>query len=73
MIANQNAYDEIADGGEELPEELRRLKPALLRHRQTTTLKRAESDASWKRLLAAGVGVIVLLWLFGFGLSKSGM
>lgn len=63
LIANQKAYDQIAEGGEELPEELRRLKPALLRHRASLEKPRAATDDDgWKKLLAGGVIVIVLLW-----------
>ncbi len=72
LIANQKAYDQIADGEDELPEELRRLKPALLRHRETLEPRVVPSDSSWKRLLAGGVLAIVLLWAMWLWALQSG-
>lgn len=72
LIANQKAYDQIADGGDELPEELRRLKPALLRHREGLEPEAAPADGSWKRLLAGGVILIVLLWALWIWAIRSG-
>lgn len=72
LIANQKAYDEIADGGEDMPEELRRLKPALLRHRAATESPAAAPDSSWKKLLSFGVGTIVLLWSMWLWALQSG-
>ena len=73
LIANQKAYDQIADGGEELPDELRRLKPALLRHRESQEPNAVESDGSWKRLLAGGVLLIVVIWAMWIWAIRSGM
>jgi len=73
LIANQKAYDQIADGGEELPEELRRLKPALLRHREGQETRAPQSDGSWRRLLAGGVALIVVLWAMWIWALRSGM
>ncbi len=71
LIANQNAYDEIAEGGEELPDELRRLKPALLRHRDERAPVR-RGDGGWKRLLIGGVIVILALWVSWLWALRSG-
>ncbi len=74
LIANQKAYDQIAEGGEELPEELKRLKPALLKHRASLEKpRRVEPDGSWKPLLGGGVLVIVLLWAIWLWALRSGM
>ena len=72
LIANQKAYDQIAEGGEDLPDELRRLKPALLRHRESHEPQAVETDGSWKRLLAGGVVVIVALWAMWLWAIRSG-
>jgi hypothetical protein len=74
LIANQKAYDQIADGGEELPEELRRLKPALLRHRASTERENVSlADSNWKRLLGGGLAAIILLWALWLWAIRSGM
>ena len=73
LIANQKAYDKIADGGDELPEDLRRLKPALLRHRASLEIPRlGVTDASWKKLLGGGMVLIVLLWAVWLWAIRSG-
>ena len=73
LIANQKAYDQIAGGGEELPEELRRLKPALLRHRASLELPRLKpTDAAWKRLLGGGLIAIVVFWVIWLWAIQSG-
>ena len=74
LIANQKAYDQIADGAEDLPEELRRLKPALLRHRESTERHRAaQPDSGWRRLLGGGVALIILLWALWLWALRTGM
>jgi hypothetical protein len=74
LIANQKAYDQIADGDEDLPEELRRLKPALLRHRASTERETvSHADSSWKLLLGGGVAAITLLWALWLWAIRSGM
>jgi hypothetical protein len=72
LIANQKAYDRIAEGGDELPEELRRLKPALLRHREGVETESTRPDGNWRRLLAGGVALIVLLWAMWIWALQSG-
>ena len=72
LIANQKAYDQIAEGGEELPEELRRLKPALLRRREGDEAHRGAADGSWKQLLTGGVVLIVVLWAMWIWALQSG-
>ena len=65
LIANQEAYDRILAGQDELPPELKRLRPALMRHRTAgvRAARKPTGDASdWRGLLAAGLGAIVLLW-----------
>ena len=74
LIANQKAYDQIAEGDEELPEELQRLKPALLRHRASADGPRiVQADVRWKPLLGGGVGVIFVLWAIWLWALRSGM
>lgn len=72
LIANQNAYDRIADGGEELPEGLRRLKPALLRRRELHEPEASDASKGWQRLLAGGVFAIVALWVMWLWALRSG-
>ena len=71
LIANQKAYDHIADD-DELPEELRRLKPALLQHRDGQEVDSAAGDGNWKGLLAGGMMLIVVLWAMWIWAIRSG-
>ena len=71
LIANQKAYDHIADD-DELPEELRRLKPALLQHREGQEARSVAADSSWKPLLAGGILLIVALWAMWIWAIRSG-
>jgi hypothetical protein len=73
LIANQKAYDKIADGGDDVPADLRRLKPALLRHRASLEIPRlVAADGGWKKLLGGGVIFIVLFWAVWLWAIRSG-
>ena len=73
LIANQKAYDKIADSGDDLPDDLRRLKPALLKHRASLeSVAATPVDSGWKKLLGGGIALIVLLWAIWLWAIQSG-
>lgn len=58
LIANQEAYERVIRGVEDLPEEMQRFRPVLLNQR-----RRPSSDAAdWRPLLIGGLTTIVALW-----------
>jgi len=68
LIANQEAYDCIARGAKELPAEMQRLQPWLLRSRRTP----AEPRVSGRTLFLIGFGLIFLFWAFWLWLIQTG-
>lgn len=59
LIANQEAYDRVIRGVEDLPEEMQRFRPVLLNQRSS---KPAVDAAEWRPLLIGGLATIVALW-----------
>ncbi|MBI1357241.1 MAG: hypothetical protein GC160_23115 [Acidobacteria bacterium] len=70
LIANQEAYDQILRGVPDLPPEMRKFQPALLRQRGRVGSK---GDRHWKMLLFGGFTAIFLLWALWIWSIRSGM
>lgn len=70
LIANQEAYDHIALGVPDLPPEMRKFQPALLRQRGR---KPSAAGRHWKALAVGGFAAIVALWAAWIWALRSGM
>jgi hypothetical protein len=66
LIANPEAYERIAEGVRDLPEEMRRLEPRILSHKRhaarTKFRRQRGSDMEWKIALVGGSLLILSLW-----------
>ncbi len=70
LIANQEAYDHILRGVPELPPEMRKFQPALLRQRGRRS---STAGRHWKMLAIGGFAVIFTLWALWIWALQSGM
>ena len=70
LIANQEAYDKILRGVSDLPAEMRKFQPALLRQRGRAA---AAGGRQWQAVLIGGFAGIFMLWALWIWAIRSGM
>ncbi len=74
LIANQEAYNRISRDIGDLPPEMQRLRPSVLRQSSEKARKSMRgSDLEWKILLFGGLASILGFWGFWLWALKSGM
>ncbi len=72
LIANQEAYDHILRGSPELPPEMRKFQPALLRQRAGSS-GAGVAERHWRALAIGGIGAILGLWALWIWALHRGM
>ncbi len=73
LIANQEAYDRIASRQDDAPESFEKLRRLLRGSARAEQSAAPQQATRWKPLLAAGLGLIGLLWALWIWAIRSGM